>query len=121
MISLFRNTPKSYKTTQMLYQSLTGFSALRKLVNREDLMCMDFKKKVSKDNYLFDYYSANYKIALQVDAHTGVEEDVYNMEGIKMFKIPSLGITVLKISDYQLLTDLDEIARRLRLCIQPIN
>ncbi len=121
MFTLFRNNPKSYKTTHMLYTSLTGLNALKELVEREDIKLMCFEKNVVIGNYKFNYFSKKYGVGLQVDALTSYEEDIYNMEGVKGFKIPSLSISVLKISDYQLLTDLDEVARRLRAFKKALN
>ncbi len=114
MVSLFRGGQRSFKTTHMLYQSVTGLTALEELIDREDIKMMNFSKDVIIGNYKFQYFSKAYGVGLQIDSLNSYEEDVYNMEGIKQFSIPSLNINVLKISDYQLLTDLDEIARVLR-------
>ncbi len=98
MIGLFRSSQKNFKTTHMLYQPLKGSFALDKLIARHDMGVLNFEKNVSFGPYSFDYYSDDFKIGLQVDAQTDLEEEAYNMEGIKLFTIPSLGVRVLKIS-----------------------
>ena len=113
MLSLFRKGKRRGESTQMLYQNLKGIDTLKQFVERDDIKEMLFAKDETTANYYFNYYSSKYKVALQLDTYSNYDTS-FNMEGIKVFTIPSLNISVLKISDYQLLTDLDEVARKLR-------
>lgn len=64
-------------------------------------------------NYNFDFYCPKLKIAIEIDAYTHEFSDVYNKDGAKKLHIQSLGILVLRFTDYQILVDTDEIFRAL--------
>ncbi len=71
------------------------------------------KNKVIK-NYKFDFYCSKSKIAIEIDSYAHEFSDIYNLDAPKKLFISSLGITVFRFTDYQILTDIEEIIRTIR-------
>ena len=91
----------SIPATEELYEGLTkkGFYFLR-------------NHKV--DNYTFDFYCPVLKIAIEIDGYAHEFSEVYSQDAPKKLHIHSLGITVLRFTDYQILVDIEEIFRALK-------
>ncbi|WP_025741195.1 endonuclease domain-containing protein [Aquimarina pacifica] len=91
----------SIATIDYLYQKLTekGFH---------------FSRNQTIGNYTFDFYCSGLKIAIDIDGYAHEFSDVYNLDAPKKLIISSLGITVLKFTDYQILTDIEEIIRTIK-------
>ncbi len=73
-----------------------------------------FLRNQNVDNYTFDFYCPTAKIAIEVDGYAHEFSDVYSKDVSKKLFISSLGITVLRFTDYQILVDMDEIFRTLK-------
>ncbi len=73
-----------------------------------------FLKNQTISNYNFDFYCPSYKVAIEIDSYAHEFSDIYNLDAPKKLIISSLGITVLRYTDYQILTDMDEIIRTLK-------
>ena len=65
-------------------------------------------------NYTFDFYCPSLKIALEIDGYAHEFEDIYSQDAPKKLHIHSLGITVFRFTDYQILVDIEEILRALK-------
>ncbi|SEL16133.1 Very-short-patch-repair endonuclease [Aquimarina amphilecti] len=91
----------SIPATEELYERLTnkGFYFLR-------------NHKVN--NYTFDFYCPALKIAIEIDGYAHEFSEVYSQDAPKKLHINSLGITVLRFTDYQILVDIEEIFRALK-------
>ncbi|WP_152538554.1 endonuclease domain-containing protein [Aquimarina macrocephali] len=91
----------SITTIDQLHQKLTekGFHFLR--------------NKAVK-NYNFDFYCTTSKIAIEIDSYAHEFSDIHNLDAPKKLFISSLGITVLRFTDYQILTDIEEIIRTVK-------
>ncbi|TPN85965.1 DUF559 domain-containing protein [Aquimarina algicola] len=73
-----------------------------------------FTRNESIMNYNFDFYAPKLKIAIQVDTYAHEFLDHHNIDATKKLFIASLGITVFRFTDYQILTDIEEIIRILK-------
>lgn len=91
----------SLSATEKLHQELTkkGFNFIR-----------DY----TIHNYSFDFYCPKLKIALEIDGYAHEFSDVFSQDAPKKLHIHSLGITVFKFTDYQILVDIEEIIRALK-------
>ncbi len=69
-------------------------------------------------HYNFNFYAPEYKIAIEIDGYAHEFSDIYNQDAPKKLFISSLGITVFRFTDYQILVDIDEIFRTLKNQIQ---
>ena len=73
-----------------------------------------FLKNESIENYKFDFYCPKSKIAIEVDSYAHEFLDIHNLDAPKKLFISSLGITVFRFTDYQILTDVEEIIRTIQ-------
>ena len=73
-----------------------------------------FLKNKAVKNYNFDFYCTTSKIAIEIDSYAHEFSDIYNLDAPKKLFISSLGITVLRFTDYQILTDIEEIIRTVK-------
>jgi len=65
-------------------------------------------------HYHFNFYCPKLKIAIEIDGYAHEFLDVLNQDAPKKLFISSLGITVFRFTDYQILVDMDEILRVLK-------
>ncbi|MDH7445282.1 endonuclease domain-containing protein [Aquimarina sp. 2201CG14-23] len=66
------------------------------------------------NNYSFDFYCPSLKIAIEIDGYAHEFSDVHNQDAPKKLHIHSLGITVLRFTDHQILVDIEEVFRALK-------
>ncbi len=92
----------------------SSYMSTEKLFHQLKAKGYDFIRDQKIGNYTFDFYCPTYKLAIEVDSYAHEYDDVYNKDDFKVLKINSLNITVLRITDYQILIDSDEIFRYLR-------
>lgn len=90
----------------------------QRIINEFGSFC-EFVINHKLGNYTFDFYFSDFKLALQIDAYSYAYSNIFNVEKLKFFTIPHQQIRVLKISDYQILVDSDEIIRFLRTILEP--
>ncbi len=79
---------------------------------------LHFIRNQAIGNYMFDFYCPQLKIAVEIDSYAHEFSDIYNLDAPKRCIIASLGIVVLKFTDYQILTDIEEITRTIRHQVQ---
>ncbi|MBW1294410.1 DUF559 domain-containing protein [Aquimarina litoralis] len=111
--------PESEKTIRY---SLNNSIAVReelfkRLTEKEFFFLKDYKI----NNYTFDFYCPTFKIAIEIDGYAHEFSDVYNLDAPKKLHIHSLGITVLRFTDYQILVDIEEIFRAIKYQIKLFN
>ncbi|WP_108807880.1 endonuclease domain-containing protein [Aquimarina spinulae] len=73
-----------------------------------------FLRNKTVKNYNFDFYCGTSKIAIEIDSYAHEFSDIHNLDAPKKLFISSLGITVLRFTDYQILTDIEEIIRTVK-------
>lgn len=73
-----------------------------------------FHRNYKISNYTFDFYCPTSKIAIEIDGYAHEFPEVYSQDAPKKLHIHSLGITVLRFTDYQILVDIEEIFRALK-------
>lgn len=73
------------------------------------------------NNYTFNFYCSTLKIAIEIDSYSHEYSDIHNLDAPKKLYISSLGITVLRFTDYQILTDIEEISRTIKNQIKTSN
>lgn len=75
---------------------------------------LHFTQNKNMANYNFDFYNKKYKIAIDIDGYAHEFSDIYSNDLPKKLYINSLGITVFRFTDYQILTDVEEILRAIK-------
>ncbi|WP_344928752.1 endonuclease domain-containing protein [Aquimarina addita] len=80
-----------------------------------------FLRNYKIDNYSFDFYCPELKIALEIDGYAHEYSDIHNQDAPKKLHIHSLAIIVLRFTDYQILVDIEEIIRALKFQVQLLS
>ena len=79
-----------------------------------------FQRDYEIGNYCFDFFNPQYKIAIEIDGYINESYDVFNTDQFKKLNIHSLGISVFRFTDYQILTDIEEVIRAIKNHIKTI-
>ena len=79
-----------------------------------------FQRDYEIGNYCFDFFNSQYNIAIEIDGYINESYDVFNTDQFKKLNIHSLGITVFRFTDYQILTDIEEVIRAIKNHIKAI-
>jgi len=109
---LMIHQPKSEKKIRhSLNNSLPAIETLLKKLTEKGLYFLQNQKI---GNYLFNFYAPKHKIAIEIDGYAHEFSEIYNMDKAKKLYVKSLGITVLRFTDYQVLTDIEEIIRAVK-------
>ena len=89
-------------------------SKLWQRLSQSELSVYNFQlnKKIGK--YQFDFYSEELNFGIQLDVYSYCFEDTYNSDQIKTFVIGHKSIKVVKLTDYQVIIDTDQIMRYLK-------
>ncbi|MEW7290817.1 endonuclease domain-containing protein [Aquimarina sp. 2304DJ70-9] len=69
-------------------------------------------------HYNFNFYCPKLRVAIEIDGYAHEFLDIHNQDAPKKLFISSLGITVLRFTDYQIFVDMDEVFRILKNHIQ---
>lgn len=104
--------PESEKTIR--YSLNNSIQATEKLYQKVIEKGFYFIQNHTILNYTFDLYCPSLKIAIEIDGYAHEFEDVYSQDAPKKLHIHSLGITVLRFTDYQILVDIEEVLRAIK-------
>lgn len=103
------------KTEEVIRYSLNNaIPAIEKLHQELIAKGMEFLPNHQVGNYSFDFYCPSSKIAIEIDGYAHEFSEVYSKDAAKKLHIQSLDITVFRFTDYQILTDIEEIFRALK-------
>lgn len=70
-----------------------------------------FHRQKPLDNYIADFYSYDLKLVIELDGITHQFEDVQIKDKVKQKKLESLGLTVLRFEDDEVMNDIDNVLR----------
>ncbi|WP_109299647.1 endonuclease domain-containing protein [Aquimarina sp. AU474] len=73
-----------------------------------------FLRNQTIGRYHFNFYCPQLKIAIEIDGYAHEFLEIYNQDAPKKLCISSLGITVFRFTDHQILVDIDEVLRALK-------
>ncbi|MCM4164545.1 MULTISPECIES: endonuclease domain-containing protein [unclassified Arenibacter] len=71
----------------------------------------DFHRQKPVDNYILDFFCQELMLGIEVDGYSHGIVEVYNKDVIKEGKMNSLGITILRFTDNQILRDMENVLR----------
>ena len=95
----------TFEAKELLFKRLSS-------VNESCAVC--FKKDVRIGVYRFDFFCEELNLAINIDAISDNFDEFYNNDQIKTFRISHKSIRVMKVTDYQVLLDLDQVVRYLK-------
>ena len=105
-------------TESIVKHSLNNLSEandkLWKRLNDEDLKVFNFKKNINSGVYKFDFYSNVLNFGIQLDAYSFCYDETFNTDGFKMLTVSSKSLKVIKLTDYQIIIDTDQVVRFLK-------
>lgn len=109
------------KDTPTIQHSLTdapcAIVELQNIIATSSLSSYKFISDVHKGCYSFDLYCQELQLAIEIDGYINDPCGTPNGDQPKKLFVASLGISVLRFTDYQILTDHDEILRIIKHCI----
>lgn len=110
--SIVLHQPVSEKVIRhSLNNSLSAIQLLLQKLQEKEYFFLQNEKI---GNYCFDFYHPTYKIAIDIDAYAHEFSEVYSNDAPKKLHIRSMGIVVFRFTDYQILTDIEEILRAIK-------
>ena len=71
----------------------------------------DFHRQKPIGNYIVDFFCNKLKLAIECDGYSHEIIEVWEKDTKKTHYLNSLGITVLRFSDHQVLNDLENVLR----------
>lgn len=102
----------------IIKHSLNNMSeAKSKLWNRlkqSEFSKYDFQQNVKSGAYHFDLYSLKLNLGIQLDGYSYCFDDTYNYDKIKTLRVGYKSIKVIKLTDYQVMIDMDQVMRHLK-------
>ena len=109
-IALHQKVPEKI-IKHSLNNKLEVIHSLEKKLNEKGY---HFLQSQTIGRYHFDFFCPKLRIAIEIDGYAHEFTDIYNLDAPKKLFISSLGITVLRFTDHQVLVDMDEILRTIR-------
>ena len=80
----------------------------------KQLMGYDFHRQKPIDNYVVDFFCNKLMLAIEVDGYTHTFEKTIDKDTVKAKRLEKLGITVLRFSDDDVLTNIEGVLQSLR-------
>ena len=82
-----------------------------RLFTNRDMNVYNFEDNVLKHKHKFDFYSNDLNLAIKLENNFSHFDEFDNPLGMKEFYLEKINLKVLKVSDYQVLVDLDQVIR----------
>ena len=80
-------------------------------VKRKQMYGYDFHRQKPIDNYILDFFCHELMLGIELDGYSHELIEVFKKDTKKTKKMNSLGITVLRFSDYQVLKEMENVLR----------
>jgi very-short-patch-repair endonuclease len=80
----------------------------KRLRNRE-LSGVKFKRQFPIGKYILDFYSAEYKLCIEADGGQHYIDEYRQRDEVRTSDLNTLGIEVLRFSDYEILTNIESV------------
>ncbi len=112
-IALYQ-TPDELKVKHSLNTISEALIKLENRILKSELAFFDFKMNCAEKKYHFDFYSEKLRLGIQIEGYSYCYNETENHDEMKLVNISYLDIKVLKVSDYQVLIDADEVIRYLK-------
>ena len=71
----------------------------------------DFHRQKPLDNYIVDFFCNELMLAIEIDGYSHELIEVYNKDLKKEKRLKELGITILRFTDKEILTQMENVLR----------
>jgi very-short-patch-repair endonuclease len=96
------------------YQMTKAEACLWKYVLRAKMMCgYSFNRQRPIDNFIVDFFCKSLNLAIEVDGISHTFDEVTEKDEKKQQHLESLGITVLRFSDTEVLNDIENVRMKI--------
>jgi len=112
-ISLYKNSSESVIKHSLNNMGEAKKKLWKRLLQRE-LSEYNFIQNVTNDIYHFDFFSQKLNLGIQLDSYSYCFDETYNSDKIKTLNIAYKDIKVIKLTDYQIIIDTDQVIRHLK-------
>ena len=114
MAILLRKNPVEAVVKHSLNNMTEAKNSLWQRLSQSELSAFNFQKNIKSGAYHFDFYSFELNLGIQLDAYSYCFEETYNSDQIKTFNVDYKSIKVVKLTDYQVMIDMDQVMRYLK-------
>ena len=80
-------------------------------LKRKQLYGYDFHRQKPLDNYIVDFFCNELMLAIEIDGYSHELIEVYNKDLKKEKRLKELGITILRFTDKEILTQMENVLR----------
>ena len=80
-----------------------------------------FRRQYSADRYILDFYCPKLKLAIEVDGISHESQKQRDYDYKRQFYIEGFGITFIRISDEEILSNLDTVVKKIKFHINEIE
>ena len=94
---------------------------LWKKIRNKQLLNIKFRRQYSIGNYIVDFYSAELKLAIELDGETHFTKDNIEYENKRTKYIESLGIKIIRYSNYEIINNFEGICYDLEKIINELK
>jgi very-short-patch-repair endonuclease len=84
-------------------------------------MGIKFRRQFPEGGYVLDFYSPEYKLAIEADGGQHYEDKGKQRDETRMIELSKLGIELLRFSDQEILTNLEGICESILKTLKKIN
>jgi len=84
---------------------------LWQILKRRQMYGYDFDRQKPVDNYILDFFCHELMLGIEVDGYSHELIEIYNKDVVKEAKMNEFGISILRFSDFQVLTDTENVVR----------
>lgn len=74
-----------------------------------------FKRQVSFDHYVVDFYCPQIKLVIEIDGKSHIGKDKYDKH--RENYLEGFGVKIMKFSDQEVLENIDEVIKKIRLLL----
>jgi len=114
VISLHKNSSESV-IRHSLNNMVEAKKKLWERLSHSVLLKYDFTPNVTNEKYHFDFFSKKLNMGIQLDSYSYCFDETYNSDKIKTLNIGYKAIKVIKLTDYQVMIDMDQVVRYLKM------
>jgi len=121
MTKLYNKISVKEKRKYLRKNMPTSELKLWKKIRNKQLLNIKFRRQYSIGNYIVDFYSAELKLAIELDGETHFTKDNIEYENKRTKYIESLGIKIIRYSNYEIINNFEGICYDLEKIINELK
>lgn len=90
-------------------------------LKRKQIQSYDFDRQRPIDNYIVDFYCKELQLAIEIDGNTHDHPDQSVDDVERQKRLESLGVTVIRFTDQDVLRDMDYVIRAIEVTMEELE